>query len=164
MFAPAAPQRQFVLSMDSKTTANEIAIDALRSARESFLALHTLLLGLEREDYERYNGPATSHQMLKLVLEDERFAWLRSISELIVRFDILLDGDEPVTEAAARSIVEYASGLLTASPTGNPFQKKYDAALQNEPDVIFAHRDVQGRLTNAKVALRMISGPDVRLN
>ena len=126
----------------------------LNEVRDAFLSLHTLLLALERGAYEAEFGEKSSGEMLKLVLDHERFAWLRRISELIIRIDVLLDEEEPLTVGSARSVLEYSVELITPAEQPTPFQERYLLAMQNEPDVIFAHRGTQQLLTRARANLK----------
>jgi hypothetical protein len=126
----------------------------LNEVRNAFLSLHTLLLGLERAAYESEFGATSSGEMLKLVIGDERFAWLRRISELIVRIDVLLDEEDPVTESSARTVIDYSVEMITPTENGSPFQQRYLMAMQNEPDVIFAHRSTQQILARARANLK----------
>jgi hypothetical protein len=75
---------------------------------------------------------------LQLVLNHEQFAWLRIISTLVVQIDEMLDADEPASAADMLNLISAARQLFTAS--GNKeFSDKYQAALQQEPDVVMAH-------------------------
>jgi len=42
----------------------------------------------------------------------------------------------------AERVLDRTRALLKASETGTPFEQKYDAALQAEPEIVFAHRAV----------------------
>jgi hypothetical protein len=80
--------------------------------------------------------------LLQLVINHEQFAWLHSISELIVRIDEMLDVDEPVMTGDAGTLLAQARALLKPSETGDEFERRYYAALQREPAVVLAHREV----------------------
>jgi hypothetical protein len=80
--------------------------------------------------------------MLQLVINHEQFAWLRPVSELIVRIDEMLDADEPATEDDADALLAQARALLKPSESGGGFGQKYFAAIQRSPDVVLAHREV----------------------
>jgi hypothetical protein len=80
--------------------------------------------------------------LLQLVINHEQFAWLHTISELIVRIDEMLDPKEPSTEEDATALLSYAGGLLTPDEAGTDFQRKYYTALQREPEALIAHREV----------------------
>ena len=72
----------------------EAAGQSLVNLRIALLRLHKVLLDDERAAYERAHGRASGGEMLQLVIHDERFAWLHSISELIVSIDEMMDADE----------------------------------------------------------------------
>jgi hypothetical protein len=111
----------------------------LANLRAALLRLHKILLDDERAAYERVRGRVTGGEMLQLVINDERFAWLRHVSELIVGIDEMLDADEPATEEAAEALFAQARLLLKPSEEGGEFGRKYHAALQREPAAVLAH-------------------------
>lgn len=119
--------------------------EKMQTLRQALLHLHKTLLDIEKASYEQQHGSLTSGQLLKLVIEDAQFAWLRTLSELIVRMDELLDEKNPEASNQAAELLDEASKLLTPSETGNPFQQNYLKALQDH-DVIFEHRDIRALL------------------
>ena len=134
--------------MSEQSTASSHSIsDTLRlhlqSLRRGLLRLHKVLLDGERERYEQvYGRVESSGALLQLVIHDEQFAWLRSISELIVRIDEMLDAEEPATQTDAESLLEQVRSLLKSSESGASFGEKYRAALQRDPEAILAHAEV----------------------
>ncbi|HEY0385293.1 MAG TPA: hypothetical protein VGC64_04750, partial [Pyrinomonadaceae bacterium] len=76
------------------------------------------------------------------VISHEQFAWLHSISELIVRIDELLDAEEPATIVEAEALLAEARALLRPSEIGSEFERKYYQAFQLDPDAVLAHGDV----------------------
>ena len=122
--------------------ATEPTLRGLRELRRGLLHLHKALLDSERVVYEQLMGRVSSGELLQLVINHEQFAWLRSISELIVSIDEMLGADEPVTTGDAESLITQAQTLLKPSEEGNDFGRKYFAALQREPDAVLAHREV----------------------
>ena len=120
----------------------EAVLKRMRELRLGLLRLHKTLLDDERLAYERVYGQVTSGELLQLVINHEQFAWLRSISEFIVRIDEMLDADEPVTNADAESLFNQARALLKPSEDGTDFERKYFAALQRNPDILLAHREI----------------------
>ena len=122
---------------------NEVAESTLQrmiQLRKPLLHLHKTLLDLEREAYERRHGRVeNSYEVLQLVMHDPWFAWLHSLSELVVRIDEMLDAKEPITESEAVAVLDQTRVLLTPSETGSGFQKKYFSSLQESPDVVLAH-------------------------
>lgn len=105
------------------------------------LRLHGLLLALEREDYEAAHGAVTSRELLQLLLGDDRFAWLRSLSRLIARIDEAVDVERTGIPADAEAFHRETHLLLRSGGT-DAFTAKYAAALQASADVVMAHADV----------------------
>ena len=113
----------------------------LISIRNSLLALHKILLEIERQRYERTNGRINDmFQLLNLTINDPAFAWLRPLSAFIVEIDEKADDKEnPLTSAEAAAFLKEARALLAPSQVGNDFQRNYHWALQESPDVVIAH-------------------------
>lgn len=132
---------------DQNEPMTEATRQRLRKLRGALLHLHKALLDDERAAYERLHGRKTSGEMLQLVIHDEQFAWLRPISELIVRIDEMLDSEETGTAASASNLIAQTRALLVPGETGDTFGQKYYAALQNEPDVVLMHREVMLNLS-----------------
>ena len=126
----------------------EVMRRRLADVRRALLRLHKALLDRERADYERVYGQVSSGELLQLVINHGQFAWLRPVSELIVRIDETLDAAEPAADADAEALLAGARALLKPSEAGGGFGQKYLAAIQREPDVVLAHREV-ARLLSA---------------
>jgi len=121
------------------------ARERLHAVREALLRLHKSLLESERVGYERSRGRiGSSQEFLQLALQDEWFAWLRPVSELIVHIDELLEADEPLTDERATALVERTRTLLTDGQA--TFGRRYHELLQRDPTVLVAHGKVIGRL------------------
>jgi hypothetical protein len=122
---------------------NENTRARLRELRGHLLRFHKLLLDGERDAYEREHGRVAAGEMLQLVINDARFAWLRRLSELIVRADEMLDAkEEPTTDADARAVFSQARTLLAPTDDTTDFAVKYRAALQRDPSVVVAHAEI----------------------
>ena len=118
-------------------------LSRLTQLRERLLALHKTLLDYERKRYEgKYGRIESSGKFFQLVTGSGSFAWLRSLSELIVSIDELLDQKQPVDGKNTEHLFAYVRRLLAASQSGNEFEKKYYAALQKDPAVALAHAKV----------------------
>src|SRR5881409_1696608 len=76
--------------------------ERLRDLSAGLVRLHALLLDRERRAYEERHGAVGSWELLQLLLHDEQFAWLRSLSSLMAQIDALVDTDEPVAAADAQ--------------------------------------------------------------
>ena len=116
----------------------------LRELRGKLLQLHKVLLDDAKVAYEMDRGRVPSNAtLLQLVISDPWFAWLHSLSELVVRIDGTVETDSPATDADAATLIDQVEKLLTASETGEGFQRRYYDALQRQPAVVLAHADVR---------------------
>ena len=110
--------------------------------RKSLLHLHKTLLDWERSAYERVHGRVSSAELLQATMEHPQFAWLRPISELIVRIDESVDTEPQNGPVDVEAIVARARAATAANEAGTPQAQRYHTALQEHPDAVFAHRDV----------------------
>ena len=119
---------------------NESDRALLIELRRLLLQLHKTLIDWQRRDYETTRGRLQTTQLLQVIFNDPAFAWLRTMSGLIVRIDEALEVKPPdVSEtgplvAAARELIAPESGSFYAS--------RYHAALQELPEAVLAHRDL----------------------
>jgi hypothetical protein len=119
----------------------DATLKLLQDLRRRLLHLHKTLLDMERADYERRFGRVTSGELLQLVINDARFAWLRKISALVVEMDEMLSGDEPASAGDIESLLAQARALFSAE-ADESFRDKYQAALQREPAAVMAHAEI----------------------
>lgn len=111
----------------------------LGEVRRALLRLHKTLLETERASYERDRGSVGgSGEFLQLVINDPWFAWLRPVSELIVRIDELQEPAQETTEEEALAALGQASALVRAAD-GGEFGTRYRELLQQSPDAVLAH-------------------------
>jgi hypothetical protein len=112
----------------------------LVEVRSPVLALHRALIHASLVDHERLHGRAEGAQSrLDLVIEHPAFAWLRPISQLIVRIDEALDeGDQPLDPLLAE-----AQKLLAPAEREDDFGRRYVEVLQAHPDAVMAHADLR---------------------
>ena len=110
----------------------------LGQVRLKLLHLHQTLLEMERRSFEGIHGSVNSGELLQLVINHPQFAWLRIISALVVQIDEMLDADEPASAADMTDLIAAARRLFM-EPGDQGFLQKYQAALQQEPDVVMAH-------------------------
>ena len=66
----------------------------------------------------------------------------RPISELIVRIDDTVDSENGNAAFGVEALVARAREVVAPNESGTPFARRYDMALQEHPDAVFAHRDV----------------------
>ena len=129
---------------------SEAGRERLRELRRQLLALHKVLLDDAKVAYEMDRGRVgNTANLLQLVINDPWFAWLHSLSGLIVRIDESVAKDALTSDTDAATIVAEVERLLSASETGNEFQKRYYEALQRQPAVVVAHADVRRTLRSS---------------
>ena len=114
----------------------------LKDVRQALLRLHKTLLDWERAGFERANGRLTSNQLLEALLKEPQFAWLRGLSQMVVRIDEMLDDEIPPGAGDLEAVLGHVRDLTSPNETGNPYEQRYYAALQESPDAVFAHRDL----------------------
>lgn len=119
--------------------------DRLREISRRLLRVHRVLLEGERRAYEAQRGALSSGDLLRLLIEDERFAWLRPLSTLIAALDEVVDADEPMAPEDAQKAFREVHRLLKSGDRG-VFQDRYRQALQDSPEVVMAHADVSAVL------------------
>jgi catechol 2,3-dioxygenase len=142
----AGPQSPYALMSEQNRV-------RLRAVRGGLLHLHKVLLDDTRVTYEMDRGRIASNAtLLQLVIGDPWFAWLHSLSELIVRIDQTAEPDSPANDADAAALIDQVEHLLTASETGEGFQRRYYEALQRQPAVVLAHADVRRTIKTMRQA------------
>lgn len=120
----------------------------LAEIRETLLVLHKALLDSERTAYEIVHGPIGSPAaFLQLLINNDRFAWLRPITTLLVQIDETLAAKKPpaTTKDFERLIVD-TRALLSPSSETNGFWKHYSNAVERDPGVAIHHQDLEKRL------------------
>ena len=113
----------------------------LRELSSRLVGLHSLLLDRERRAYETLHGSVGARELLHLLINDEQFAWLRSLSTLMAQIDALVDAGEPLAAADAELLLRETYRLLKSGDSG-AFHDKYRDALQESPDVVMAHAGI----------------------
>lgn len=116
----------------------------LQSLRNLLLQLHKAIMDVERAAYEKMHGRVESpHAFLQLLMHDPWFGWFRPISELVVQIDELLDSKDWVGENEGEGLLREVRSLLNPAEEGEEFGVKYRAVLQEDPDIILKHAEVQ---------------------
>ena len=122
----------------------------LAELRPALLDLHKTLLDWQRAEYEREHGRQSSNELLQLLLTHPQFEWLRAISALVVRIDEELEADAaPPGELAA--LVDAVRSTVAMRDALSAFGQRYEAALQDSPDAIFAHKRVMTLLRQQRI-------------
>ncbi len=115
--------------------------ERLRDLSRRVLRLHKVLLDRERRGYEARHGRIAPGTLFRLLLHDEQFVWLRSLSGMIAEIDALVDGEEEIADDDVQRVFREVYRLLKSGSSGT-FHEKYVAALQDSPEVVMAHAEV----------------------
>lgn len=95
-------------------------------------ALHKLLIRTVQSEYEREHGPiAGPGALLRLLMEDPFFSWLRPMSKVMVEMDELLEEEAPLEPIRMAGLRERIEGMIAS--------ERYLALLQSSPDVVIGH-------------------------
>jgi len=115
----------------------------LPTLRNQLLSLHKLLMNAERAAYEKEGNVIESPmQFLQLLMEHERFAWLRQLSQLVVMMDEAMEGKPPISEERKDALVGEARHLLMGSDESGSFVVRYAAVREREAAVAAAHVEI----------------------
>jgi hypothetical protein len=109
----------------------------LRVVRDLLLELHKALLDSERTQYEIVHGPIASPAVfLQLLIGDDKFAWLRPTTTLIVHIDETLAAKKPpATESQLDQLRYDIRALFSPSTDTDGFWKRYSIVVQRDPAV-----------------------------
>ncbi len=119
----------------------------LRTLSHELQDVHRALIEVSRNRHELSNGRVRSRgELLDLLLNDESFAWLGSLSRLIVGIDELAAQDPAVTEAELRAMDGRVQTLLSASDEPHAFGSRYVELLSSEPRVAMSHAGLRAAL------------------
>lgn len=130
------PQRPDDERPDRSEEAARRRIDEVNRALR---ALHKLLIGTVRSDYERTHGPvAGPGALLRLLMEDPFFSWLRPMSRAMVEMDELSEEETPPEPIRVAGLRERIEGMIAT--------ERHLAILQSSPEVVMAHTDLRKAL------------------
>jgi len=120
----------------------------LGAVRELLLELHKALLDSERTQYEILHGPIKSPAaFLQLLIGDEKFAWLRPATTLIVQVDEALAAKKPpATQPELEQLRNDIRALFSPSTDGDGFWKRYATVIQRDPAVAKLQKQMEARL------------------
>lgn len=126
--------------LNYETAMNDHLLPALRN---QLLSLHKLLMNTERAAYEAEGNVIESPmKFLQLLMEHERFAWLRQLSQLVVMMDEAMEEKPPVTEERKDALVAEAKHLLMGSEELGSFAVRYAKMREREAAVAAAHVEI----------------------
>jgi hypothetical protein len=123
--------------------------EVLRKARDILLKLHKSMLDLEREMHEGIHGSVNSTEFLKLLLEDDDFAWLRKFSMLIVEIDEMFALKEDLNDEMIDANLRKVRELVDMNDSDDYFRAKYQFALQRDPDAAGLQSQLRSLLAKA---------------
>lgn len=136
--------------MAEQTSKPRLAVlsNALRS-------LHRVLAERARRDLETERLTVIQPgAWLSILTTDPQFAWLRSLSELMVDLDVFLEADpEPADDdaAAIRAEVERLIAPSTVPETETDFARHYWRYVHDAPSVAVAHGEMRQALDRLPV-------------
>lgn len=116
----------------------------LPALRTQLLSLHKLLMNGERAAYEAEgNVIASPMQFLQLLMEHERFAWLRQLSQLVVMMDEAMEEKPPITKERKDALLAEAKHLLLGSEEPGSFAARYAKARKHNAAAAAAHAEIE---------------------
>ncbi len=115
----------------------------LPKLRNQLLSLHKILMLAERAMYEKEGNIIQSpNHLLQLLMTDERFAWLRELSQLIAVIDEAMEEKPPMTRERADALVQEAKLLLQGGQKEGSFATRYAALMQRVPSIATANAEI----------------------
>lgn len=119
------------------TTAAREQLDAIATSLRS---LHKLLLDREKRIYEKSNGRLENpYQLLNLAMNDPQFAWLRALSGEMAHLDDVRLNRNGIVPESVRLLGTRLRALVVTTGTPTEFQQQYNAARDEDPDIMLAH-------------------------
>jgi hypothetical protein len=112
--------------------------------------LHRALVNRARQSFEQERHAVLgAGEWLQLLTSDPHFAWLRSLSELIVDIDVFLEADPAPNDDEAsvvRAEVQRLIAPVTNAATDADFASHYWEYVHADPQVAIAHGEVRQAL------------------
>lgn len=120
----------------------------LKNIRNLLLRLHKTLLEHERKNYELARGKINSTgEYLNLVMNDEWFVWLRTMSGLIVQIDEAFDVKDPkMSEETALLLGAQVRKMLRPDAEETHFSTNYGRTLQESSGAVAEHAQIMRQL------------------
>lgn len=112
----------------------EKKITNLKIARNNLLTFHKILIDREKSELERVTGSVTAGQFLNLLLNDERFEWLRTISRLVVKIDEAFELNDGITPEIVEEYQSEMIAMFDASEANVEFKRLIDKRLLHLPE------------------------------
>ncbi len=131
--------------MEPNPASSDPAREKLTAIRQTLLVLHKALLDSEKTAYEIVHGPiASPAAFLQLLINDDRFAWLRPVTALLVQIDETLAAKKPPASSKDfERLIEDTRALLSPSREAMDFWKHYSSVVDRDPAVALYHGDLE---------------------
>lgn len=126
------------------------AIQFLNDVRRPLLRLHKAILDHERAAYEREFGPVTPAAFLQVLINGSGFRWIMPLSAVITNIDESLDAKDATGDDRIGAAL--AVGALFSGTESAEFFERYQALLQNSPEILHLHGEVVPLLRRAQDA------------
>lgn len=140
--------------MSKDSSVSQVSPKPLAALGEALRNLHRALVARARHDYERERGAVLgAGELLQLLTSDPHFAWLRSLSELIVDVDVFLEADPaPSDDEASAARAEVERLIAPAKPAAvAAFAARYWEYVHADPHVAIVHGEVRQALDRLPV-------------
>jgi hypothetical protein len=140
--------------MELPSAASQPEREQLTQVRAILLTLHKALLDSERTAYELVHGKVASPgAFLQLLINDNRFAWLRPVTTLLVEIDESLAAKNPPREKRDfEQLINDTRALLSPSrDADDEFWKRYAGVVQRDPGVAVLHDEMAQQLAHLKL-------------
>jgi hypothetical protein len=125
-----------------------LAVARLRALRTVVLDLHKAALDAERGRYEQAHGPMGGpHQVLRLVMDDPFFAWLRPLSDFVIQADIRLSDRQVLLPSDVDRFAAQLRSMVQSQSQTDRFAVEYRRTLQDVPDVVVLHGKLMALLS-----------------
>ena len=125
-----------------------IAVARLRALRTVVLALHKAVLDAERGRYALVHGPVGGpHQVLRLVMDDPFFAWLRPLSDFVIQADIRLSDGKILLPSDVDRFASHLRSVVQSESLTDRFAVEYRRTLQDVPEVVVLHGKLMALLS-----------------
>jgi hypothetical protein len=110
-------------------------------SRLALLTLHRALLNAERAVLEAERGSTIAPgEFLQLLINDQRFVWIKPLSAALVQMDEALDAvRKGVEEPEGKLLLSQLRLLLESESDGSEFAQRYLELVQ-DPAVLMAHQ------------------------
>jgi len=120
--------------------------ETLKYARNILMTLHKSLIDFERAQYEMVHGRLNASQFLNLLLEDEKFAWLRKFSMLIVEVDEMFDLKDGISAEMVITNLAKMRQLVAMEDPDEYFKSKYKSGIEKDQSAAESHSRLQALL------------------